>query len=158
LPTPDAPTTATSSASWTVRFTPLRTRRTSPPAWYSFSTPSATISGARGGTSASSPGPWRPAAASGSLIPEHPDREQPSRPARWVEGRQEREDQGSHGDQDELRGMHLHRELRELVDVARDLDDVVTVLDDADGDPEERANRRPDETDEHAFRHEDEGD
>ena len=47
LPMPDAPTTATSSASCTVRLTPFSTRRGSALVRYSFSTPWATRSGAR---------------------------------------------------------------------------------------------------------------
>src|SRR5204862_986163 len=142
FPTPDAPTTATSSPSWTVRSTPLRTRTTSPPARYSFSTPSATVRGTR----------------SPSLIAEHVHGVKPRGLARRIERREKRQDEGRDGDERDVGRVHLHREVGDLVDVPRNLDDVVAVLDESDGPPQEGANERADEADEDALGHEHEGD
>src|SRR5262249_21598338 len=115
---PEAPTTATSSAWWTVRLTPFSTRRGSALVRYSFSTPRATRSGMRAPASGCRS---TTSGAGVSLIAQHVDRVESRGLARRVERRQEREDQRGHRDQEHLRRVHLHRELRELVDVAGDL-------------------------------------
>src|SRR5262245_30372246 len=149
---------ATSSASCTVRLTPLRTRSGSAAVRYSFSTPWATRSG-------TVPSPlYRAPARDGirpstrSLVPEHVDGMEARGLARRVERREERQHQRRDRDQNQLRRVHLHRKLGELIHVPRNLDDVVAVLDEPDDHAEDGADGGPDQADQDPLRDEDQRD
>ena len=118
LPTPEAPTTATSSAAWTVRFTPLRTRSGSGPARYSFST----LLGDEQRSADRRPPPGRPAAR---LTHSGAPRPGAGAPAR----RAGRASPGTRGPasaptiRTKSGAVQLHRQVADLVDVAGEPDD-----------------------------------
>src|SRR5436309_1979119 len=72
-----------------------------------------------------------------SLIAKHVHGVEPRGLARRIERREKRQDEGRDGDERDLGRVHLHREVGDLVDVPRNLDDVVAVLDESDGPPQE---------------------
>src|SRR5262249_45166422 len=108
FPTPDAPITATLSPGSTVSVTPRRTRTSSGPIRYSRSSSSAT--------------------RRCSLIAEHLDRIELGGATRRRERREERDDEGGADDQAEVRPGELHRQVADLIDVARPAADPKGVL------------------------------
>src|SRR5678815_1664608 len=105
LPTPEAPMTATVSATLTVRLAPFKTRTGSGPIRYSRSRSVAT--------------------SSGSLIAQDLHRVEPCRPPGGRQRRQERDHEGRADHQGEVGPRELHGQVADLVDVAREPDDPI---------------------------------
>src|SRR3990172_3688701 len=128
FPTPDAPTRTTTSPRATERDTPLSTRTTSGPPRYSFS---------------------RSRTATSSLIAEHLHRVEPGGPPRGQQRERERDQERRPDDQPEVAPGELHGKVIDLIDVARQPDDPVGVLDPDEAQPYRAPRRRPHEPDQH---------
>src|SRR6185503_19477510 len=127
---------ATVSARLTVRLAPRRTRTSSGPMRYSFSRSSATTRGS-------------------SLIAEHIHRGEGRRTARGRDGGEEGDHQGGADDEGEVAAGQLHGKVVDLVDVAREPDDLVGVLQPDDGEAEGAPGHGAHEPDQHAGGEED---
>src|SRR6188474_2552645 len=127
---------ATVSGRLTVRLAPRRTRTSSGPIRYSFSRSSA------------------PTRAS-SLMAAHIHRGEGRGTARGRDGGEEGDHQGGADDEGEVAAGQLHGEVVDLIDVTREPDDLVGVLQPDDGQAEDAPGRRAHEPDQHAGGEED---
>src|SRR4029077_9347941 len=134
FPTPEAPISATNSPGASVTLAPRRTRTTSGPVRYSFSSSS----------------PARSAGRAVSLIAEHVDRDERSgAPGRNDRG-QERQDEVRADNREPVAERELHGQVVDLVHVARQLDDLVRVLRPDHAEADRGARGRPGDADGHA--------
>src|SRR6266540_990752 len=119
LPTPEAPIRATLSPGLTSRLAPRRTRTISGPIRYSFS--------------------MSCAASSGSLIAQDLDGVELGSAAGRRQRGQDGDQQRGGRDEREVEPRELHRQVVDLIHVARQPDDLVRVLDPDEQQPEEAA-------------------